>query len=40
MFYELEYSIKSVKKNYKGDARCFVVGDDPGNTGHPLSSFT
>ena len=30
MFNELEYSIKSVRKNYKGDARCFVIGDDPG----------
>jgi len=29
-FNELEYSIKSVRKNYKGDVRCFVVGDDPG----------
>jgi hypothetical protein len=26
---ELEYSIKSVKKNYKGHCRCIVVGDDP-----------
>jgi len=30
VFNELEYSIKSVRKNFKGDARCIVVGDDPG----------
>jgi len=29
-FYELDYSIRSVRKNYQGDVRCFVVGDDPG----------
>lgn len=29
-FNELDYSIKSVRKNYQGDVRCFVVGDDPG----------
>ena len=29
-FNELDYSIRSVRKNYKGDVRCFVVGDDPG----------
>ena len=29
LFNELEYSIKSVKKMYQGEARCFVVGDDP-----------
>jgi len=26
---ELDYSIRSVKKNYQGDVRCFVIGDDP-----------
>lgn len=26
---ELEYSIKSVRKFYKGKTRCFVIGDDP-----------
>jgi len=26
---ELEYSVKSVRKFYKGKTRCFVVGDDP-----------
>lgn len=30
LFNELEYSIKSVKKNFRGEARCIVVGDDPG----------
>jgi len=30
IFNELEYSVKSVQKNYKGKTRCFVVGDDPG----------
>ena len=29
IFNELEYSIKSIQKNFKGKARCFVVGDDP-----------
>jgi hypothetical protein len=29
LFNELEWSIKSVKKNYQGPVRCFVVGDDP-----------
>lgn len=29
-FNELDYSIRSVRKNYQGDVRCFVVGDDPG----------
>ena len=29
LFNELEWSIKSVRKNY-GECRCFVVGDDPG----------
>ena len=29
-FYELDYSIRSVRKKYQGDVRCFVVGDDPG----------
>jgi hypothetical protein len=29
-FNELDYSIRSVRKNYQGDTRCFVVGDDPG----------
>jgi len=28
-FYELDYSIRSVRKNYQGDVRCFVIGDDP-----------
>jgi hypothetical protein len=28
-FYELEYSIRSVKQNYKGKAEIYVVGDDP-----------
>ena len=28
-FYELDYSIRSVKKNYQGEVRCFVIGDDP-----------
>ena len=28
-FNELDYSIRSVRKNYNGDVRCFVVGDDP-----------
>lgn len=28
-FYELDYSIRSVKKHFKGEARCIVVGDDP-----------
>jgi len=28
-FYELDYSIRSVRKNYRGDVRCFVIGDDP-----------
>lgn len=28
-FYELDYSIRSVRKNYEGDVRCFVIGDDP-----------
>lgn len=28
-FNELDYSIRSVRKNYQGDLRCFVVGDDP-----------
>lgn len=28
-FYELDYSIRSVKKYYQGNARCIVVGDDP-----------
>lgn len=32
LFNELEWSIKSVRKNY-GDCRCFVVGDDPGLEG-------
>ena len=26
---ELEYSIKSVRKNYRGDCKCWVVGDYP-----------
>ena len=30
LFNELDYSIRSVRKNFQGDARCFVVGDDPG----------
>jgi hypothetical protein len=30
LFNELEYSIKSVRKFYRGNVRCFVVGDDPG----------
>ena len=30
LFNELDYSIRSVRKNYQGEARCFVVGDDPG----------
>ena len=30
LFNELDYSIRSVRKNYQGDVRCFVVGDDPG----------
>jgi hypothetical protein len=30
LFNELEWSIKSVRKNYGKDVRCFVVGDDPG----------
>jgi len=29
IFNEIEYSIKSVRKNFP-DCRCFVVGDDPG----------
>lgn len=29
LFNELEHSIKSVQKFYQGEARCFVVGDDP-----------
>jgi len=29
IFNELEYSIKSVRKNYKGESNCIVVGDDP-----------
>jgi len=29
IFNELEYSIKSVRKFYQGEARCFVIGDDP-----------
>jgi len=29
LFNELDYSIRSVKKNFIGEARCFVVGDDP-----------
>ena len=33
IFNELDYSIRSVKKNYQGEARCFVVGDDPGLPG-------
>lgn len=28
-FYELDYSIRSVKKYYRGKSRCIVVGDDP-----------
>ncbi len=28
-FNELDYSIRSVRKNYQGDVRCFVVGDIP-----------
>jgi hypothetical protein len=28
-FNELDYSIRSVRKNYQGEVRCFVVGDDP-----------
>ena len=30
LFYELDYSVRSVRKNFKGEARCIVVGDDPG----------
>ena len=30
VFNELEYSIRSVRKNFQGDVRCFVIGDDPG----------
>jgi hypothetical protein len=33
LFHELDYSIRSVKKNYTGEVRCFVVGDDPGLDG-------
>ena len=29
IFNELDYSIRSVKKNFMGESRCFVVGDDP-----------
>lgn len=29
IFNELKYSIDTVKKYYRGDVRCFVVGDDP-----------
>ena len=29
LFNELDYSIRSVRKNYQGDVRCFVIGDDP-----------
>jgi hypothetical protein len=29
IFNELEYSVKSVEKNYDGAVRCFVVGDKP-----------
>jgi len=29
LFNELEYSIRSVKKNFQGDYRLFVVGDEP-----------
>ena len=29
LFNELDYSIRSVRKNYQGDVRCFVVGDIP-----------
>ena len=29
IFYELDFSIRSVRKNYQGEARCIVVGDDP-----------
>lgn len=29
MFNELDYSIRSVRENYQGDVRCFVIGDDP-----------
>ena len=28
-FYELDYSIRSVRQNYLGNCRLFVVGDDP-----------
>ncbi|KKM70718.1 hypothetical protein LCGC14_1437940 [marine sediment metagenome] len=28
-FNELDYSIRSVRKNYQGDVRCFVIGDKP-----------
>jgi len=30
LFNELDYSIRSVRKNFRGDVRCFVIGDDPG----------
>ena len=29
LFNELDYSVRSVRKNYQGDVRCFVVGDIP-----------
>lgn len=29
LFNELDYSIRSVRKNYQGDVRCFVIGDKP-----------
>ena len=32
-FNELDYSIRSVRKNFQGDVRCFVIGDDPGLEG-------
>ena len=28
-FNELDYSIRSVRKNYQGDVRCYVIGDVP-----------
>lgn len=29
LFNELDYSIRSIRKNFQGEVRCFVVGDDP-----------
>jgi len=28
-FNELDYSMRSVRQNYQGDVRCFVIGDKP-----------